>query len=80
MRAGWQGYFALCRDYRVTPDTFFENGDAIAAFGSAGGTIRGNQWSTPAAWRLVVRAGRIREFQVYADNKPVYDILAKSSG
>jgi ketosteroid isomerase-like protein len=86
MRKGWQGYFALCPDYRVSHEDVLHNGNVVAAFGAAGGTlsINGklsaeNKWTTPAAWRVVVRDGLIKEFQVYADNKPVYDILAKAA-
>jgi len=84
MRAGWQGYFAMCPDYRVSHDEIFHHGNTVAAFGSAGGTIRingqlspENKWETPAAWRVLVHNGKIQEFRVYADNKPVYDILSK---
>jgi ketosteroid isomerase-like protein len=77
MRAGWRGYFALCPDYRVSHEQIFRDGSTVAAFGSAGGSIRADKWQTPAAWRIVVHEGLIKEFQVYADNKPVYDILAK---
>jgi ketosteroid isomerase-like protein len=84
MRAGWRGYFAMCPDYRVSHEDIFHHGNIVAAFGSAGGTIRvngelpaENKWQTPAAWRVVVRELLIQEFRVYADNKPVYDILAK---
>lgn len=78
MRAGWKGYFAMCPDYRVSHEDIFHSGDTVGAFGSAGGTIGETRWQTPAAWRAVVRGGLIKEFRVYADNKPVYDILAKS--
>lgn len=85
MRAGWRGYFALCPDYQVSHEDVFHNGDTVAAFGSAGGTISvngqlasENQWQTPAALRAVIHDGLIQEFRVYADNKPVYDILAKA--
>jgi hypothetical protein len=85
MRAGWRGYFALCPDYRVSHDDIFRSGKTVAVFGSAGGTIRvygelfpENKWQTPAAWRSVLHGGLIQEFRVYADNKPVYDILTKS--
>ena len=84
MRVGWRGYFAMCPDYRVSYENTFHDGSIVAAFGSAGGTIGvngellpENQWQTPAAWRVVVRDGLMQEFRVYADNKPVYDILAK---
>jgi uncharacterized protein (TIGR02246 family) len=86
MHAGWRAYFAMCPDYRVSHEDIFHTGDTVAAFGSAGGAIRvngellpENKWQTPAAWRILVRGGLIQEFRVYADNKPVYDILAKSA-
>ena len=84
MLAGWRGYFAICPDYRVSHEDIFPDGNTVAVFGSAGGTISANgkllpenKWQTPAAWRAVVRDGLIQEFRVYADNKPVYEILAK---
>lgn len=84
MRAGWLAYFAMCPDYRVTHEDIFHSGNRVAAFGSAGGTIavKGelpaeNQWQIPAAGRVVVRDGLIQEFRVYADNKPVCEILAR---
>ena len=85
MRAGWRAYFAMCPDYWVSHQDIFHTGNTVAVFGSVGGTIRvngewspENKWQTPAAWRAVVNNGLIQEFRVYADNKPVYDILAKS--
>jgi ketosteroid isomerase-like protein len=86
MRAGWRAYFAMCPDYRVSQEDTFDDGNIVAAFGSAGGTISvngtvsaENKWQTPAAWRVVVENGLIKEFRVYADNKPVYDILVRST-
>lgn len=86
MREGWQGYYALCPDYRISCDEFFVSGDKVAVFGAASGTIAPdgavspeNRWSTPAAWLAVVDAGLVKEWRVCADNKPVYDILAKSN-
>jgi hypothetical protein len=32
---------------------------------------------TPAAWRATIRNGLVLEWQVLADNKPVYEILAR---
>jgi ketosteroid isomerase-like protein len=86
MRAGWRAYFAMCPDYKVSHEDIFPHGNTVAAFGSAGGTISvngqlfpENKWQTPAAWRVVVQDGLVKEFRVYADNKPVYDILAKTA-
>lgn len=78
MRQGWRGYFAMCPDYWVSHEEIFANGNVVAAFGSADGTINGNKWEIPTAWRAIVRDGLVQEWRVYADNKPVYDILAKS--
>jgi len=86
IRAGFRAYYAMCPDYRVSHQDIFHNGNAVAVFGSASGTIRvngellpENKWQTPAAWRAMVRGGLIQEWRVYADNKPIYDILAKSA-
>jgi len=85
MRAGWRSYYAFCPDYWVSHEEIFASGNMVAVFGSAGGTIAApgklpaeNQWHVPAAWRAVVEKGLVKEWQVYADNKPVYDIMAKS--
>ncbi len=85
MRSGWRGYFAFCPDYWVSHDEIFSHGDRVAVFGAAGGTIAaegnlspGNQWRAPAAWRAIVEGGLVKQWSVYADNKPVYDILARS--
>jgi ketosteroid isomerase-like protein len=85
MKAGWQGYFAFCPDYWVTHESIFGDGNSVAVFGAAGGTIAANgklppenKWRTPAAWLAVVENGLVKEWRVYADNKPVYDIMAKS--
>ncbi len=86
MRAGWQGYFAFCPDYWVSHQEIIQNGNLVAVFGSAGGTIAAhgklppeNKWQTPAAWLAVVEKGLVKEWRVYADNKPVYEIMAKQT-
>ncbi len=85
MRLGWRGYFAFCPDYWVAHDEIFPSGNLVAVFGAAGGTIAAdgklppqNQWRASAAWLAVVDEGLLRQWRVYADNKPVYDILARS--
>jgi ketosteroid isomerase-like protein len=84
MRAGWQGYYAMCPDYWISHEAILANGNQVAVFGEAGGTIARdgtlapeNRWRTPAAWLAIVENGLVKEWRVYADNKPVYDILAK---
>ena len=77
MRTGWSGYFAMCPDYWIRPDTVIAEGDLVLATGEVGGSIDGMAWQTPAAWKVVIREDKVAEWRVFADNKPVYDILAK---
>jgi len=84
LRAGWRSYFTMCPDYSVSHEEIFASGNVVATFGSAGGTISTqgelkaeNRWRIPAAWIASVRNGQLTEWRVYADNKPVYEILAR---
>jgi ketosteroid isomerase-like protein len=85
MRKNWQAYYSFCPDYWVTHEDIFENGNMVAVFGAAGGTISvngklldENKWQTSAAWRAVLEKGLVKEWRVYADNKPVYEIIGKA--
>ena len=77
MEVGWRGYFAMCPDYWIQADHVLAEGDEVLAAGEAGGTIDGVSWRTPAAWKAVIRDGKVAEWRVFADNKPVYEILAR---
>jgi ketosteroid isomerase-like protein len=81
MRKGWQGYYAFCPDYWVSHEDIFQSGSIVAVFGAAGGTIsvKGKLLSENK-WRTVVENSLVQEWRVYADNKPVYDIMAKTAG
>ena len=84
MRAGWRGYFSFCPDYWVTHEEILASGAVVAVFGAAGGTIAKdgklppeNKRRTWCAWQAEVEIGVVKKWQIYADNKPVYDILAR---
>jgi len=77
MTAGWQAYFAMCPDYWVRADHVMGDGPTLLLAGEAGGTIDGVAWKIPSAWSAVIRHGRLWEWRVFADNQPVYEILAK---
>jgi len=69
----------------VSHEEIFAEGNRVAVFGAAGGTVAAdgklpleNQWRASAAWLAIVENGLIKQWRVYADNKPVYDILARS--
>jgi len=77
MEAGWRRYIAMCPDYWIRTDTVVADDNVVLAVGEAGGTIDGVPWCIPAAWKAVVRDGKVTEWRVFADDKPVYEILAK---
>jgi ketosteroid isomerase-like protein len=77
MEAGWRAYFAMCPDYWARADHLMFDSSTVLVAGEAGGTISGESWRIPAAWKAVIRDGRVAEWQVFADNKPVYEILGR---
>ena len=77
MESGWRGYFSLCPDYWIEIRTLLSDRESVLATGEAGGTINNIPWRTPAAWEAVIRGGSVAEWRVFADNKPVYEILAR---
>jgi ketosteroid isomerase-like protein len=76
MEAGWRSYFTMCPDYWIQTDDAIAERGTVLAVGEAGGTIAGVEWRTPAAWKAVIRGGAVLEWRVFADNKPVYEIVA----
>src|SRR5579863_1309867 len=79
--SGWRAYFGLFADYRIEVEHCVAHGELVLLSGWAQGThgASGLTFRIPAAWRARLEAGRIAEWQVYADNKPVYDLLAGST-
>jgi ketosteroid isomerase-like protein len=85
LRAAWLGYFKMVPDYSISHSEIFADGSTVAVFGSAQGTFskdgqldKENFWKTPAAWRAVVKDGKIDLWQVYADNEPIRAIMRRS--
>jgi len=84
MRPAWEGYFKMVPDYTISHSEIFANGDTVAVFGSAQGTFskdgqikKEDFWKTPAAWRAVVKDGKIALWQVFADNEPIRAITRR---
>jgi ketosteroid isomerase-like protein len=82
MGAAWTGYFGMFPDYSVEINSAFSEGEVVVLLGRACATYAPdgnrrpeNRWAVPAAWRAVVRDGLVAEWQVYADNAPVVEIL-----
>ena len=79
LQQAWAGYFSLFPDYRIDIDAAVSQGAVVLACGFASATHAPSKkwWRIPAAWRAVVRDGQLAEWQVYADNKPVYELLSE---
>jgi ketosteroid isomerase-like protein len=86
MKAGWKLYFEWFPDYQIEITETLTNGELIAVFGFASGTFRGirtekneNFWKIPASWKIKLENDKIALWQVFADTKIPYDIIAKNS-
>ena len=82
MRSGWATYFSWFPDYAVSVETLLGDQDIVLLTGTASGTYasggklpREKHWQVPAAWKGVVRDGKIAEWHVYADNQPARKIM-----
>lgn len=83
MIAGWRGYFEWFPDYYIEVTDVFEDSEpTVAMFGFAGGSFKGKQsesWRLPAAWKAMVKDGRVTLWQVFADTKIPFDIIGRNS-
>jgi ketosteroid isomerase-like protein len=82
MKGGWSGYFEWFPDYQIEIIDMYEDGDAFALFGFAGGAFKGMQsesWRLPAAWKASVKNGRVTLWQVFADTKIPFEIIQRNS-
>jgi ketosteroid isomerase-like protein len=82
-REAWRGFYAFCPNFSVSHHAMIVNGNQVAVFGEADGTIAvagvllaQNAWRIPAAWHAIVENGLVAQWRVYADNKPVYALIA----
>ncbi|MBN1448686.1 MAG: nuclear transport factor 2 family protein [Bacteroidetes bacterium] len=78
----WEGYFHLVPDYNIEIEAHCTDGQTVVLIGTASGTYAPDGqrrphhvWSVPAAWRVVVRDGRVAFWQVFADNEPIRRII-----
>ena len=81
LEQAWAGYFSIFPDYRIDLEAVASQNAVVIACGFASATHAASKksWRIPAAWRAVLRNGQIAEWQVYADNKPVYELLSEQA-
>jgi len=88
MIAGWRGYFEWFPDYLIEVNEVFAgetsaSEQTFAMFGFAGGSFKGNSdanWRIPAAWKAIVKDGRVAVWQVFADTKTQFEIIERGGG
>jgi ketosteroid isomerase-like protein len=83
LKTGWLDYFKWFPDYKIEVKEIFSHGNTFVVIGFASGTFAGKRtnqshWRLPAAWRVVVLQGQIKEWNVYCDTKWPYDIIVKN--
>jgi ketosteroid isomerase-like protein len=85
MKKAWAEYFKMFPDYKIEIENILENDSLVCLFGYASGTYRNlqnennsNHWRIPAAWKAIVRNNQIKQWQVYADNIIVMDIINRN--
>jgi ketosteroid isomerase-like protein len=80
---GWRAYFRMVPDYRIEVEGMMVDGLEALLHGRARGTVHRDgravgSFEMPAAWRATSDGGRrLTLWQVYADNKPVWDMLGR---
>jgi SnoaL-like domain len=81
MMAGWRGYFDWFPDYQIEFTDIYDKSDSLALFGFAGGSFQNKKtesWRLPAAWKAVVKDGRVTLWQVFADTRIPFEIIERN--
>jgi ketosteroid isomerase-like protein len=85
LRQAWTGYFVLFPDYKIEINEILKKGSLVCVLGYASGTYKNmknkensNYWRIPAAWTAVIKDGKVKQWQVYADNIVVMDIVKRN--
>jgi ketosteroid isomerase-like protein len=87
LRAAWTAYLQMVPDYKITPKATFVKRNTVIVVGVASGSYVPSStnrsvgsWRTPAAWRAVIKRGHVAEWQVYADNEPIRNLMRQAAG
>jgi peptidase E/ketosteroid isomerase-like protein len=87
LETAWKAYLSLFPDYEVIIEHTSFDKNTIGLFGRAKGTFAAGNgllngesllkraFEIPASWRALVEHGKIKEWQVFADNEPVRKII-----
>ncbi len=79
LEQAWNGYFKLFPDYQIEITDMMEKEGSVGLFGHARATFKGVPWNIPAAWLAEIHAGKVKRWQVYADNSVVLEIMGRTA-
>lgn len=87
MKQSWIDYFIMFPDYKIEIADILQKEDLVCILGYASGTYKNlknkensNYWRIPAAWTAIIKDNHIKQWQVYADNIIVIDIINRVEG
>ena len=85
LRQAWIGYFGMFPDYKIEVNEMIEKDSLICILGYASGTYKNlknkgnsNFWKIPVALTAIIKDNHIRQWQIYADNLIVMDIINRN--
>jgi len=78
-RDGWVHVFARFPEYHIAIEDALEAGPVVGMMGvvtgavpaAAGPITPAQRWRVSAAWKVVVRDGRVERFQAFSDEEPI---------
>ena len=86
MRDGWRRYFEMMPDYSIEVRESYGKKPIVILVGTATGTYAPdgilaaeNRWTVPAAWRAVVRDGRLAVWQLFVNPEPILQVMRRRS-
>jgi len=85
MKQAWIEYFNLFPDYNIEITGMLKKKSLFYLVGYAGGTYKNlkneensNYWRIPAAWSAMIKKNKVQNWQVYADNSVVVELLNRN--
>ena len=85
IKQAWMAYFSWFPDYKIEINEIFEKDSLICLLGYASGTYKAlkktnnsNFWRIPAAWKAIIQDNKVKQWQVYADNIVVMEIINRN--
>ncbi len=84
MRQAWIDFYKLFPDYHLEVNEILTRNEVVIVTGLASGTYKNlkhedkdNSWIVPAAWKAIVKDGKVELWQIFADMSKAYEIVKR---